>query len=208
MTRLLRPLQRAFLVLNGGFMAPLLRSGLGWLMGNPATGWYLLLRTRGRRTGLLREAPLGYIVQDGRVYCVAGYGTSTPWFLNLLAEPNVEVILPTRRFRARAEPVEDPGEWLSAYRALTKSFGLLGRAVVGDTRALDDEALLDRDGALPVIRITPVEGERPLVAGPFDPGGRGWKFVYGGSFALGTLAWVKLAAPSRRRRRTYPGSPR
>lgn len=47
LSRLLRPLQRAFLVLNGVFMAPLLRAGCGWLVGNGLTGHLMLLRTRG-----------------------------------------------------------------------------------------------------------------------------------------------------------------
>ncbi len=198
-TRLLRPLQRGFLVLNGGLMAPLLRGGFGWLVGNPVTGHLMLLQTRGRRTGLLREAPLGYVIRDGCVYCVAGYGEPTPWFRNLVADPAVEVALPTRRLRGRAEPATDPAEWLAAYRALIASFGLVGRAVVGDLRGLDDATLLAGHRALPVIRITPAEGERPLEAGPFDPGGRGWLLPYGLSLGLGILAWFRALAGRRRR---------
>ncbi len=182
-------------------MAPLLRSGFGWLIANPFTGHLMLLRTRGRRTGLLREAPLGYVIRDGCVYCVAGYGEPTPWFQNLLAEPNVEVFLPTRQFHGRAEPVADPVEWLAAYRALIASFGLIGNAIVGDVHGLDDEALLARDHALPVVRITPIDGEKPLLAGPFDPGGRGWLLRCGGSLILAVLVWARFGPLRRRRER-------
>ena len=199
-SRLLRPLQRGFLVLNGSFMAPLIRLGFGWLVGNPVTGHVMLLRTRGRRSGLLREAPLGYVIRDGAVYCVAGYGEPTPWFRNLVADPNVEVVLPTRRFKGRAEPVTDPGEWLRTYRALIASFGLLGRAVVGDVRRLDDATLLGRHRSLPVVRITPRYGDAPLVAGPFDPGGAGWILPYAGSAVLAVLGWRRLARACRRPR--------
>jgi deazaflavin-dependent oxidoreductase (nitroreductase family) len=201
MTRLLRPLQRAFLVLNGGFMAPLIRSGFGWTMGSPLGGWYLLLRTRGRRSGLLREAPLGYVIRDGAAYCVAGYGAATPWYLNLVADPSVEVILPVGRFHGRAEPVTDPAEWLGAYRALIASFGFLGRTIVGDAMDLDDAALLARHGVLPMIRITPGPGERALVSGAFDPGGRGWLIPYGAQVAVVLLKIVWLVRSRRRRRR-------
>ena len=197
LSRLLRPLQRGFLVLNRRFMAPLIRHGFGWLVGNPLTGHVMLLRTRGRRSGLLREAPLGYVVRDGAVYCVAGYGEPTPWFRNLLADPNVEVILPTRRFKGHAEPVADPAEWLAAYRALISSFGLVGRAVVGDVRRRDDATLLERHRSLPVIRITPRYGDAPLLAGPFDPGGAGWIVPYAGSFVLGLFVWRRFAAVCR-----------
>jgi deazaflavin-dependent oxidoreductase (nitroreductase family) len=157
----------------------------------------MLLRTRGRRSGLLREAPLGYVVRDGAVYCVAGYGEPTPWFRNLLADPNVEVILPTRRFKGHAQPVADAAEWLAAYRALIGSFGLVGRAVVGDVRRLDDATLLERHRSLPVIRITPRYGDAPLLAGPFDPGGAGWIVPYAGTFVLGLFVWRRFAAACR-----------
>ena len=194
LTRLLRPLQRGFLAVNQKFMAPLIRNGFGWLVGNPMTGHLMLLRTRGRRSGLLREAPLGYVIRDGAVYCVAGYGEPTPWFRNLVADPNVEVVLPTRRFQGHAEPVTDPAEWLATYRALIESFGLVGRAVVGDVRRLDDATLLERHRALPVVRITPRYGDAPLVAGPFDPGGLGWILPYGATLLVGAAAWRLIAA--------------
>jgi deazaflavin-dependent oxidoreductase (nitroreductase family) len=188
MTASLRPMQRGFLVLNRGFMAPLIRARLGWLVGSPLGGHYLLLVTRGRRSGLRREAPLGYVVRNGAVDVVAGYGRSTPWYLNLLAHPEVEVILPTRRFRATAAPVDDPAEWAAAYRALIASFGLIGRGVAGDIRDLDDETLRARHGALPVVRLAPVDGEQPVVAGPFDPGGRGWIVSWTLTAVSGVLA--------------------
>lgn len=188
MTRLLRPLQRGFLVLNRGFMTPLIRHGFGWLVGNPFTGHLMLLRTRGRRSGRIREAPLGYVIQDGAVYCVAGYGVSTPWFRNLVADPSVEVVLPTRRFVGTAEPVTDPDQWLATYRALIASFGLVGRAIVGDVRTTNDAELLERHRSLPVVRITPADGEAPVAAGPFDPGGRGWLLPQAAAVGVAVLA--------------------
>jgi deazaflavin-dependent oxidoreductase (nitroreductase family) len=192
LTRLLRPLQRGFLVVNPWLVAPLLRRGLGWLLGSPATGYLMVLRTRGRRSGLTREAPLGYVIDSGVVYCVAGYGRATPWYRNLVADPAVEVTLPTRRFRGRAEPVSDASEWLRTYRALIASFGVVGRLVAGDVPRLDDDTLATQHAALPVIRITPDPRERPLVAGPFDPGGRGWLLPYGATgLGLGLLAVLR-----------------
>ena len=199
LARLLRPLQRGFLVLNRGFMAPLLRARLGWLIGNPLTGYVMLLRTRGRRSGAIREAPVGYVIRDGHVYCVAGYGERTPWYLNLVADPVVEVLLPTQRFHGRAVPVTDQLEWLGAYRALIGSFGFIGRAVVGDVRGVEDATLFARDRALPVIRITPHPGEPPLAPGPFDPGGRAWVLPY-----VLTLGLVVAAVLARRNRSTQP----
>jgi deazaflavin-dependent oxidoreductase (nitroreductase family) len=197
MQRLLRPLQRGFLVLNRWVMAPALRAGLGPLIGNPVTGHVMLLRTRGRRTGLPREAPLGYVIRDGSVYCVAGYGVPTAWFQNLLADPNVDVVLPARTFRGRAAVVADDAEWLAAYRALIASFGLVGHIVDGDPAKLDDATLLVTHRALPVVRIRPAPAEMPLASGAWDPGGRGW--LVANLVALGALALAVLARRSHTR---------
>ena len=159
----------------------------------------MVLRTRGRRSGLVREAPLGYVIRDGAVYCVAGYGTPTPWFQNLMADPAVEVILPTRRFRGVAAPVDLRVEWLSAYRALIASFGLVGRAVVGDIQRLDDAELLARHRVLPVVRIRPEDGEPPVTPGAFDPGGHGWLIPWAAMFA--TLLVLGSSAGRRASRR-------
>jgi deazaflavin-dependent oxidoreductase (nitroreductase family) len=188
MTRLLRPIQRGFLWLNRWFMAPALRAGLGPVIGNPVTAHLMLLRTRGRRSGQVREAPLGYVIRDGFVYCVAGYGVRTPWFLNLVDNPTVEVVLPGRTVRGVAEPVADDAEWLRAYRSLIGSFGLVGRLVDGGVRRVDDAKLLATHRVLPVIRIRSLDPHGPLRAGPWDPGGRGWQVIWGAIASVGALA--------------------
>ena len=192
-------------------MRPALRSPFGRLVGNPFTAYLLLLRTRGRRTGDLREAPLGYVLLDGCVYCVAGYGVRTPWYLNLLDTPTVEVVLPGRTIRGVATPVTDDGEWLRAYRALIGGFGLVGRLVDGDPSRLSDAELLATHRALPVIRIRALDPPGPIAAGGWDPGGRGWKFAYGGTAAATLmLAWRLRRGRAARTRSVAvrPGPPR
>jgi deazaflavin-dependent oxidoreductase (nitroreductase family) len=199
LTRLLRPVQRGFLFFNRWLMRPMLRSPFGRFVGNPVTAYLLILRTRGRRTGLVREAPLGYMLLDGFVYCVAGYGVATPWYRNLLDNPTVEVVLPGRTIRGIAEPVTDDAEWLRAYRILIAGFGLVGRLVDGDPLRLDDATLLATHRSLPVIRIRSLHPPGAITAGPWDPGGRGWLAAWGataGALSLPTLAVLR----SRRRR--------
>ena len=201
LTRLLRPVQRGFLFVNRWIAGPMLRSPLGRFVGNPFTAYLLLLRTRGRRTGLVREAPLGYVLLDGFVYCVAGYGVATPWYRNLVDNPTVEVVLPGRTIRGIAEPVTDDAEWLRGYRTLIAGFGLVGRLVDGDPRRLDDATLLATHRSLPVIRIRSLDPPGPIIAGTWDPGGRGWLAVL--AVAIQAIAVAALAA--RRRRANRPG---
>jgi hypothetical protein len=74
-------------------------------------GSILLLRTTGWKSGLVREAPLGYAVIDGRVVVVAGYGRSAHWFRNALTNPEVEGLLPGALTAGRGQaPAEPPGD--------------------------------------------------------------------------------------------------
>jgi deazaflavin-dependent oxidoreductase (nitroreductase family) len=203
LARWLRPVQRGFLAVNA-LLGPALGIGLGKFIGNPLTGRLMLLHTRGRRTGRLRGAPLGYVLRDGAIWCVAGYGRRTPWFLNLEADRTVEVRLPDRSFRGVAKVVDDPDEWLSSYRDLIASFGLIGRVVVGDVRTMSDEALLARHRSLPVVRIDPADGSR-LEPGLWDRGPAGVAVVAGWLGLLIALA-AAAAIPPLRRRHRVPGA--
>jgi deazaflavin-dependent oxidoreductase (nitroreductase family) len=68
----------------------------------------LLLTTTGRRSGLPRRTALTFQPLDGRYLVLAGMGTRSDWYRNLLAQPRVEVRIGARRFAARAEPVLEP----------------------------------------------------------------------------------------------------
>jgi len=114
MTSLLTPLRKAFLVLNRGVAPPLIRAGGGPMLTTTVSGSILLLRTTGWKCGLVREAPLGYAVIDGRVVVVAGYGRSAHWFRNALANPEVEVLLPGALLAGRADEITDPDEQRAA----------------------------------------------------------------------------------------------
>jgi hypothetical protein len=170
MTRFLPTIQHGFLFVNRYVAVPLLQAGLGPLCNTPLTGSLMVLRTKGRTSGLWREAPLGYLILDGHVYCCAGFGYRTHWLRNVKADPHVEVLLPTMAVAGIAEEVTDPQEWSRGMRALLASLGLISRAVIGDVSRASDEGLRAMAGGLPLVRIR-VTG---LGVGPFDPGGRGW----------------------------------
>jgi deazaflavin-dependent oxidoreductase (nitroreductase family) len=64
----------------------------------------LLLTTVGARTGRRTTVPLGYDVDDGRVFVVAskaGAAKHPAWFHNLRANPSVTVELGDRFFQAK-----------------------------------------------------------------------------------------------------------
>jgi deazaflavin-dependent oxidoreductase (nitroreductase family) len=78
--------------------------GLGPLVGRV----FLLLTTRGRKTGRRRTIPLQYEVIDGVYYVAPARGPAADWYQNILANPEVEVRLKARHIRGCAQAIQDP----------------------------------------------------------------------------------------------------
>ena len=191
---------RALKGLNHWFMVPALRLGLGAWVGTPFGGYILLLRVRGRRSGLVRETPLSYFLAEGAVWVMAGFGPRTEWFRNLQADPIVEVWLPGRVLRCRAEEEADPATRARIIPALTRAVGVPGAMVGCNPWTASDERILDLLSSVPLVRLAPVGG--PIAAGPDDPGGRAWMWRQALVLWLtGWLLWAGLRAGRRARGR-------
>lgn len=166
--------KEAFRLVNRHLMVPLHQRGLAAWLGNPASGWQCLLTTTGRRSGLPRPAPLGYIVMDRAAWVLAGYGPRTAWYRNVLAEPHVELQLPGREpIEAIAEEVRDPVRRARIIPPLCRSMALPGSMIGTFPPTASDERILECVSWVPLVRISAADG-RPLEAGPEDPGGHGW----------------------------------
>jgi deazaflavin-dependent oxidoreductase (nitroreductase family) len=178
--------RRTFRVMNRWFMVPLLRAGLGPWMGTPLGGWILLLRVRGRRSGMTRESPLSYLVAEGAVWVMPGFGGKTEWYRNLLVDPRVEVVLPGRKMACTAEVVEDAVIRRRIIPPLYRSTGLPGFLGGANPFRSPDDRLLAATAWVPLIRLRPDDG--PIGAGPDDPGGLGW--VWHQALVLVLGAWL------------------
>ena len=77
----------------------------------------LILTTTGRKSGQPRKSPLIYQKYDGNVLVVASKGGADEppaWYLNLEADPEVQVQVGEDKFTARARTAtaaEKPGMW-------------------------------------------------------------------------------------------------
>jgi deazaflavin-dependent oxidoreductase (nitroreductase family) len=177
-------LRRVFFYLNKFFMVPLFRLGLGPLIGTPFGGYIMVLKVVGRKTGKGRYAPVNYAIENGNVYCLAGFGNASDWYRNLLARPNIEAIMPGGAIAGTAETVDDPIERQRIIRRILINGGFAGFFYGYDPRAVSDERLERDTRDLPVIRIRPVG----IGSGASDPGGWAWVTVLLASFGL--LAWL------------------
>src|SRR3954468_2140137 len=83
----------------------------------------LLLTTKGRKSGELRELPLIYAPWDDAYLIVASKGGADAppaWYLNLEADPDVEVPVKADRFKAKAR-VDTPDEEGAVGAAMTNA---------------------------------------------------------------------------------------
>ncbi len=155
-------------------MIPWHRAGLAAWLGNPITGWQCLVTTTGRRSGLPRHTPLGFLVADGAAWVLAGYGPATLWYRNVLDEPRVTLLLPGRPpIAALATEATDASIRARIIPALCRSMALPGATIGCFPPTATDERILGCVAWVPLVRIAPADGT-PLAAGPDDPGGLGW----------------------------------
>jgi deazaflavin-dependent oxidoreductase (nitroreductase family) len=173
-------------------MVPLHEVSFAAWLGNPATGWQCLLTTTGRRSGLPRLAPLGYIVMDGAAWVLAGYSPRTAWYRNVLADCRVELRPPARAsLPAVAEEVREPETRARVIPPLCRSMALPGSFIGCFPLKATDEWILGCVSWVPLVRNSAVDGQ-PIEAGPDDPGGRGW--IWRQALALGLTLALSLAA--------------
>ena len=178
--------RRLFHYLNRYFMVPIFRLGLGAWMGNPFTGYIMVIKTIGHKTGRERYTPTNYALQNGNAYCLAGFGQTAHWYHNLQANPRVELIMPGGNLSGLAEEVTDPGERLRAIRQILKNGGFAGFYFGFNPYTVSDKTLVERCANLPVIRTRPAG----ITRGAADPGGWLWLLWAGVATAPILIRWL------------------
>ncbi|HQF15726.1 MAG TPA: nitroreductase/quinone reductase family protein [Methanotrichaceae archaeon] len=127
--------------------------GFGWLISNPVTGRILVLKNTGRKTGLARYTPVNYAIIDEGIYCYQGRHLKGAWYLNILANPLVDVIMPGSRLTGYAESVTDPDEAAFAIRQILKGAGLAGLIYGFNPSTVSEDVLRRSTEGIPVVKI-------------------------------------------------------
>ncbi len=149
-----RSVLRAFFrFINRFIVVPAFQTGWGRIISNSITGDVMVLGIAGRRTGKVRYTPVSYARNGLNIYCYQGKEMKGQWYLNLLANPKVEVLLPEGRFSGKGEEVCDSQEKLRAIKQILLASGL-NRTMYGfDPKTAADEVVLEKTRDMPVIRI-------------------------------------------------------
>jgi deazaflavin-dependent oxidoreductase (nitroreductase family) len=178
-------MRRILKFINMIFMIPLFRLGLGSFVGNPITGYIMVVKTIGRKTGRKRYVPVNYAILDGNIYCMAGFGKSTHWYRNLQAQPNIEIIIPSGPLAGVAEDATNSEEAIRVIRQLLKNSGIAGFFAGFNPFTASDTELCEKTEDFPLIRIRPTG----VGSGAGDAGG--WLWILSFLVSLGVL-WLVL----------------
>jgi len=125
------------------FMVSLWKMGLGpWVNFWPQVGGRIMVIVhKGRKTGQTRYAPVNYAVENGELYCVAGFGQVTDWYRNVKVNPEVEVWLPDGGWAGIVEEVTDKTARLPILRQVLINSGFAARTVGLSPKTMSDADL-------------------------------------------------------------------
>jgi deazaflavin-dependent oxidoreductase (nitroreductase family) len=148
-------------------MVPMFRLGLGPFIGNKYSGYIMILKTLGRKTGKIRYTPVNYAIQNGYIYCVSGGGKYADWYRNLMITKKAEVILPGGAMFGDVQDVADSKERRVVLRKILQNAGFAS-FFEGFNPYTVNEELLDRKTAdMSLVKIRPVG----IGNSAYDPGG-------------------------------------
>ncbi len=135
-------LRRVFHAMNP-FMVFMLRIGLGWTMNimPSVSGRIMVIKHCGRKSGKEYLTPVNYAIVDGEVYCTAGFGATSDWYKNIMANPEVLLWLPEGKRKAHAEDVFDSPRRAFLMRQVIIGSGFAGPLFGVNPKKLNDEQL-------------------------------------------------------------------
>ena len=166
------------------FMLLLWRLGLGaWGNGTSFGGSLMVLKHTGRKTGLIRHTPVNYTIIDGDIYCTAGFGKGSDWYLNIMANSEIEVWLPDSRWAGVAEDVTDMENSHIIFRQVLIASGFAGPLFGANPKQLSDLDLINLLESYRLIRIRPANA----LTGPGGPGDLAWVWPAATVALLGLL---------------------
>jgi len=174
-------LRQGFKYLNR-FMLIMWRLGLSnWLNAWPQVlGRYMVITHTGRKSGRPRRTPVNYAIVANEIYCTAGFGSTSDWYRNIKANPQVEVWLPEGWWNGVAEEVVDPSVRLSLLRQVLIGSGFAARVFGLDPVTMLDDELASRTSEYQLIHVKRLAAR----TGPGGPGDLAWVWPIATTFLL------------------------
>jgi deazaflavin-dependent oxidoreductase (nitroreductase family) len=179
-------MRRFFWFLNKFFMVPMFQLGFGPFFGNPISGYIMVLKIVGRKTGKLRYAPVNYFIQDGRIYCVSGFRQGSDWYRNLRAHPAIEIIMPGGAIAGTSNEITDPTFKTITIQKILQNAGFAGFFEGYNPFRISNEKLARKTADMPLICIQPTG----LGSGASDPAGWAWVWTPVSLILIALAVWL------------------
>jgi deazaflavin-dependent oxidoreductase (nitroreductase family) len=163
---------RAGFKVGNRFMLFMWRLGLGPIINfSPdVIGRIMVLTHTGRKTGDKHRTPVNYAIHNEEIYCVAGFGSVSDWYRNILKDPHVEVWLPNGWWQGIAEEVNRHSNRTELVRQVLIASAFAARSVGIDPKTISDEELEKATTEYKLIRIRRTEA----CTGAGGPGELAW----------------------------------
>jgi deazaflavin-dependent oxidoreductase (nitroreductase family) len=163
-------MRKFFKFLNKFFMVPMFRLGLGPVMVNPFSGYIMVMKTIGRKSGKVRYVPVNYAIWKGDAYCISGGREHADWYRNLQAHPEIEVMLPGGAIYVSVETGCQGEDRVDIIRQILKNGGFAGFFEGYNPWKISNAELTMKTADLPLIRVHPTG----IGNGPADAKGWAW----------------------------------
>jgi deazaflavin-dependent oxidoreductase (nitroreductase family) len=151
-------------------MVPVFRMGLSPFIVNPFSGYIMVMKMIGRKSGRTRWVPVNYTIYNGNVYCISAFGEKSHWYHNLKANPNIDIFLPGRAIAGYAEIMKESDAYLFILRQILKNSGAAAFMDGINPFSISDQALVEKTKEMVVFQIHPTG----IANGPLESSGWGW----------------------------------
>jgi len=173
------------------FMVLMWRLGFErYFNGSTFAGYIMVLKHHGRKSGKTYLTPVNFVRLDGDIFCMAGFGETSDWYLNLQSSPEVEVWLPDGRWSGTAEMMAGAENHLLILRQLIIASGFAAPAFGLHLDRMTEEELENLLETYRLVRIKRVSA----LTGTGGSGDLAWIWPYT------TLALLLLLVFRRRRK--------
>jgi len=138
--------------LNKYLMVPLYRAKLLPLLGFGKV--FLILKTKGWKTGKIRRTPLEYRRYEGTIAIFAARGESATWIKNMRANPDdISIIRGFHHFKPRIEFVSDINQKITIMKWYVSKYGKAAKMLFGWDPQNDNQETIDFSNLANLITI-------------------------------------------------------
>jgi deazaflavin-dependent oxidoreductase (nitroreductase family) len=163
------------------------RLGMGAMLNfwPSVVGRYLVITHIGRKSGLKRRTSVNYAIVDDEIYCVAGFGTVSDWYRNIIANPQIEIWRPDGWWAGIAEDVTQRADRLSIVREVLIGSAFVARAAGFDPQRMTDEELDAFTEKYRLIHLRRIAAR----TGAGGPGDLAWVWIWATWILLPLVLW-------------------